>query len=108
MSPNAERRKAKALERVRSQAGGVTLSGHARERAEELGFHETAVLGCVARPEIIYPCHPAHGPDRVMFQRGPVACVVEGRGVVVTVLINTTAAWEHGRHNRSNMPCQAV
>lgn len=96
-----ERRRARALGRVRASSGGMSLSHHARMRAAELGFHETEVLGCIARPETMYPGGPEHPPGRVIYRRGSCACVVDPvERSVVTVLLNTRRAWTHGVDSR--------
>jgi hypothetical protein len=97
-------RRALAMDRVRETAGGVQLLEHAKRRAAELGFHETDVLACIARPETTYGGHPQYGPGRRVYRRGSCACVVdETLGVVVTVLLNIGRQWTHGVDTRSSL-----
>ena len=97
-------RRAIALARVRETAGGVQLLEHAMRRAAELGFHETEILACIARPETTYGGDPRYGPGRRVYRRGSCACVVdEALGVVVTVLLNIGRPWTHGVDTRSSL-----
>lgn len=103
MNPQATRRRERALNRARARAGWAYLSEHAVDRARELGFHETEVLECIAAPENTYPCHPAHGRSRRIFQRGACCCVVDTTTqTVITVLIRTSEEWVHGHHTKAH------
>lgn len=98
-------RRSLALARAREAAGGVQLVEHAMRRAAELGFHETDVLACIARPETTYGGHPQYGPGRRVYRRGSCACVVdETLGLVVTVLLNMGRQWAHGVDTRTSWP----
>ena len=100
-----EMRRARAMERLRSQAD-VVISKHAQDRARELGFSVDEVLRCVVRPEQTYGSPARYGPDRRVYQRGTVAIVVhEGSRVVVTVLLRTADNWIHGRDTRHDIAC---
>lgn len=94
MSPRAARRQ-RALTRLRS-AAGVTLCAHAKARRAEHGFSEDDVLLAITRPEQTYGSSASYGPDRRLYQRGPVCVVVDERTrVVVTVLPRIAERWEH-------------
>lgn len=108
MSVRSLQRQERALTRARTRAGSVRLTKHAAMRADELGFHETELMHCIANPENTYPGAPAYGPNRRVFQRGECCCVVDlPAQVVVTVLLRTPAEWEHGMHTRRVLPLGA-
>lgn len=88
-------RRTRALERIRARTG-VRLTHHAHLRAREFGVHETQVHECISTPDQSYPCHPSYGPNRRMYQRGTLACVVDVKArVVITVLPRSQERWTH-------------
>jgi hypothetical protein len=92
-----DERRALALGRIRESAGGLVLTQHAKERAAELGFHETEVLSCIAKPETVFPGGPKHPSGRLIYRRGRCACVVHlASRRVLTVLLNVPREWTHG------------
>ena len=96
-------RRARALDRLSSTANAI-LSPHAEHRAAELGFSRDAVLQGVARPEQTYCSPRRYGPDRRVYQRGPVAIVLhEGSRTVITVLLRTPREWTHDIDSRRTL-----
>jgi hypothetical protein len=103
-SPARVRRQQQAARRMRERVP-VHFSVHARARMQELGFHETEVLQCVAAPEQTYAGDPAHPPGRRIYQRHDCAVVVDdSTRTVVTVLLRTTSWWQHGLHTHRTHP----
>lgn len=95
-----QQRQDRALHRL-AETTGVIISQHASIRAKELGFSADDIYRCVNLPEQTYVCPASYGPDRRMYQRGSVSLVLhEASRTVITVLLRTGDAWQHGKDTR--------
>lgn len=105
MNPRA-RRQQRARERLLASTR-YEVSEHAAVRASELGFALDEVIRCVVTPHQSYPGGPGHRAGRRVHQRDQIAVVLdEETKAIVTVLLRTTARWEHGRDTRATLAVQ--
>lgn len=95
-----QQRQNRALQRL-AETTGVIISQHASIRAKELGFSADDLYRCVNQPEQTYVCPANYWPDRRMYQRGSISLVLhEISRTVITVLLRTGDAWQHGKDTR--------
>lgn len=98
---------------VRAPLPGITrygwyITGHARTRAQELGFSLEDILAALRCPEITYR-QTDRGDTAFMYLLGDIAIgakvdPVAGERVACTVLLRRDSEWEHGKDRRERTP----